>query len=155
MAPININLTRRAIAMGLVLVPFASRAASEKPLITVWKSPTCGCCKDWITYVEKNGFATKVISDGNDQIRKKMGMPIQFGSCHTAVIEGYAIEGHVPAREIKRLLAEKPNAVGIAVPAMPIGSPGMDGPEYGSRKDPYDVLLISKNGQSQIYQSYR
>ncbi len=82
-------------------------------------------------------------------------MPIQFGSCHTAVIDGYAIEGHVPAREIKRLLAEKPNAVGIAVPAMPIGSPGMDGPEYGSRKDPYDVLLISKNGQSQIYQSYR
>jgi hypothetical protein len=84
-----------------------------------------------------------------------MGMPIQFGSCHTAVTEGYAIEGHVPAREIKRLLAEKPNAVGIAVPAMPIGSPGMNGPEYGSRKDPYDVLLISKNGQSQIYQSYR
>lgn len=155
MAPININLTRRSVAIGLVLIPFASRAASEKPLITVWKSPTCGCCKDWITYVEKNGFATKVISDGNDQIRKKMGVPIQFGSCHTAVIDGYAIEGHVPAREIKRLLAEKPNAVGIAVPAMPIGSPGMDGPEYGSRKDPYDVLLISKNGQSQIYQSYR
>ena len=82
-------------------------------------------------------------------------MPIQFGSCHTAVIEGYVIEGHVPAREIKRLLAEKPKAVGIAVPAMPMGSPGMDGPEYGSRKDPYDVLLISKNGQSQVYQSYR
>ena len=155
MAPININLTRRTVAMGLVLMPFASHAASEKPLITVWKSPTCGCCKDWIAYVEKNGFATKVINDGNDQIRKKIGMPIKYGSCHTAVIDGYAIEGHVPAREIKRLLAEKPNAVGIAVPAMPIGSPGMDGPEYGSRKDPYDVLLISKNGQSQIYQSYR
>ena len=155
MAPININLTRRTVAMGLVLMPFASHAASEKPLITVWKSPTCGCCKDWIAYVEKNGFATKVINDGNDQIRKKIGMPIQYGSCHTAVIDGYAIEGHVPAREIKRLLAEKPNAIGIAVPAMPIGSPGMDGAEYGSRKDPYDVLLISKNGQSQIYQSYR
>jgi hypothetical protein len=155
MAPININLTRRTVAMGLVLMPFASHAASEKPLITVWKSPTCGCCKDWIAYVEKNGFATKVINDGNDQIRKKIGMPIKYGSCHTAVIDGYAIEGHVPAREIKRLLAEKPNAIGIAVPAMPIGSPGMDGAEYGSRKDPYDVLLISKNGQSQIYQSYR
>ena len=151
----NINLGRRALSFGLMLMPFASYAGSGKPLITIWKSPTCGCCKDWIAYVEKNGFATKVNSDGNDEIRKRMGMPIQFGSCHTAVIEGYVIEGHVPAREIKRLLAEKPKAVGIAVPAMPMGSPGMDGPEYGSRKDPYDVLLNSKNGQSQVYQSYR
>lgn len=141
--------------MGLMLIPFLSHAAANKPLITVWKSPSCGCCKDWIAYIEKNGFSTKVISDGNDEIRKKMGMPIQFGSCHTAVIDGYAIEGHVPVREIKRMLAEKPNAVGIAVPAMPIGSPGMDGPEYGSRRDSYNVLLISKTGQSQIYQSYR
>lgn len=151
----NINFARRTLSIGLVLIPFLSHAAISKPLITVWKSPSCGCCKDWIAYVEKNGFATKVVSDGNDEIRKKMGMPIQFGSCHTAVIDGYAIEGHVPVREIKRLLAEKPNAVGIAVPAMPIGSPGMDAPEYGSRRDPYEVLLISKTGQSQIYQSYR
>lgn len=151
----SINLTRRSLSIGLVLMPFLTQASTNKPLITVWKSPSCGCCKDWIAYVEQNGFATKVISDGNDEIRKKMGMPIQFGSCHTAVIEGYAIEGHVPVREIKRMLAEKPNAVGIAVPAMPIGSPGMDGPEYGSRRDAYDVLLISKTCQSQIYQSYR
>ncbi|NDH06754.1 DUF411 domain-containing protein, partial [bacterium] len=135
----SINLMRRSLSMGLMLIPFLSHAAANKPLITVWKSPSCGCCKDWIAYIEKNGFSTKVISDGNDEIRKKMGMPIQFGSCHTAVIDGYAIEGHVPVREIKRMLAEKPNAVGIAVPAMPIGSPGMDGPEYGSRRDSYNV----------------
>ena len=79
----------------------------------------------------------------------------QFGSCHTALIGGYAIEGHVPAKEIKRLLAEKPKAIGLAVPAMPIGSPGMDGPEYKGRKDPYDVLLIGLNGKSSVYQSYR
>ena len=93
--------------------------------------------------------------DGNDEMRKKLGMPIQFGSCHTALIGGYAIEGHVPAKEIKRLLTEKPKAVGLAVPAMPIGSPGMDGTEYGGRKDPYDVLLVGLNGKATVYQSYR
>jgi hypothetical protein len=82
-------------------------------------------------------------------------MPVQFGSCHTAQINGYVIEGHVPAREIKRLLAEKPKVLGLAVPAMPLGSPGMDGPEYKGKKDPYDVLVISLNGASSVYQAYR
>jgi hypothetical protein len=121
----------------------------------MWKSPTCGCCKDWAAYIEKNGFTVKAHNDGNDEIRKKLGMPIQFGSCHTALIDGYAIEGHVPAKEIKRLLIEKPKAIGLAVPAMPVGSPGMDGPEYKGRKDPYDVLLIGLNGKPSVYQSYR
>jgi hypothetical protein len=82
-------------------------------------------------------------------------MPVQFGSCHTAQINGYVIEGHVPAKEIKRLLAEKPKVLGLAVPAMPLGSPGMDGPEYKGKKDPYDVLVISLNGASSVYQAYR
>ena len=82
-------------------------------------------------------------------------MPISYGSCHTAVIEGYVIEGHVPAREIHRLLEEKPDAIGLAVPAMPRGSPGMDGPVYGGVKDPYDVLLIEHNGEARVFQSYR
>jgi hypothetical protein len=82
-------------------------------------------------------------------------MPVQFGSCHTAQINGYVIEGHVPAREIKRLLSEKPKVLGLAVPAMPLGSPGMDGPEYKGKKDPYDVLVISLNGASSVYQAYR
>ncbi len=88
-------------------------------------------------------------------MRQKLGMPVQFGSCHTALIDGYAIEGHVPAKEIKRLLIEKPKAIGLAVPAMPVGSPGMDGPEYKGRKDPYDVLIIDTKGKPSIYQSYR
>ena len=82
-------------------------------------------------------------------------MPIKFGSCHTARIGGYTIEGHVPAREIQRLLQEKPKAVGLAVPGMPVGSPGMDGPAYGQRKDPYDVILVKADGSSTVYKSYR
>lgn len=149
------NKDRRLIIIGFLLLPSFSFASPTKPLITMWKSPTCGCCKDWEIYLQKNGFNVKAIPEGNEQIRIKLGMPIQYGSCHTALVNGYVIEGHVPASEIKRLLFEKPKALGLAVPAMPIGSPGMDGPEYRGKKDPYDVLLISANGKSSIYQSYR
>jgi len=78
-----------------------------------------------------------------------------MGGCHTGVVGGYAVEGHVPAREIQRLLREKPKAVGLAVPGMPIGSPGMDGPAYGGRRDPYDVLLVQADGRASVYQRYR
>ncbi len=149
------NKDRRLIIIGFLLLPSFSFASPTKPLITMWKSPTCGCCKDWEIYLQKNGFNVKAIPEGNEQIRIKLGMPIQYGSCHTALVNGYVIEGHVPASEIKRLLFEKPKALGLAVPAMPIGSPGMDGPEYRGKKDSYDVLLISANGKSSIYQSYR
>ncbi len=121
----------------------------------MWRGPKCKCCKDWASYLEKNGFTVKVNNDGNTEIRQKLGMPGQFGSCHTALINGYVIEGHVPAPEIKRLLVEKPNLLGLTVPAMPLGSPGMDGPEYKGKKDPYDVLIINKKGQASVYQSYR
>ena len=144
----QVNQQRRLISLGLVLLPTLSFAVTEKPVITMWKSPTCGCCKDWADHVEKNGFAVKTYTDGNDEIRKKLGMPIQFGSCHTAFIGGYAIEGHVPAKEIKRLLAEKPKAIGLAVPAMPVGSPGM---EVGERFMPYNVLILFKDGTSEVY----
>ena len=86
---------------------------------------------------------------------ERLGMPSRYGSCHTASIEGYAIEGHVPVREIRRLLEERPQAVGISVPGMPRGSPGMDGPMYGDVKDPYDVLLIGRDGEATVFQSYR
>jgi hypothetical protein len=82
-------------------------------------------------------------------------MPVRYGSCHTGAVEGYAIEGHVPAREIHRLLDERPDAIGLAVPAMPRGSPGMDGPAYGNAHDPYDVLLIRRDGSAAIYEPYR
>jgi hypothetical protein len=84
-----------------------------------------------------------------------MGIPAKLGSCHTARVEGYAVEGHVPAKEIKRVLRDRPKAVGLAVPGMPVGSPGMDGAIYNGRKDPYDVLLVLQDGSTSVYQSYR
>jgi hypothetical protein len=106
-------------------------------------------------HLEKSGFDVKANESGNDQARLRLGIPQSVGSCHTASVGGYALEGHVPAREIKRLLASRPRAIGLAVPGMPVGSPGMDGAAYNGRKDPFDVLLIAKDGTSTIYQSYR
>jgi hypothetical protein len=139
--------------LGAALLPPAW--ADEVPLVEVWKSPTCGCCKDWIRHLEAHGFQVRAYDQGNTDARAALGIPLAYGSCHTARVGGYAIEGHVPAREIHRLLKDKPAAVGLAVPAMPIGSPGMDGPEYGGRKDPYDVLLVRRDGSTGVYQSYR
>jgi hypothetical protein len=140
-----------AAALAAVAVPLAAAPVT----VEVWKAPSCGCCKDWIRHLESNGFRVKVHDSGNTAARSRLGMPMRLGSCHTAQVEGYAIEGHVPAREIRRLLSERPNAIGLAVPGMPVGSPGMDGPEYGARKDPYDVLLVRKDGGTTPYQSYR
>ena len=142
--------------MGLalsMLVPIG-RGQSTDTQIEVWKSPSCGCCRDWITYLERNGFTIKVNESGNNAARRKFGLPGMYGSCHTALIGGYVVEGHVPVREIRRLLSEKPDAIGIAVPAMPIGSPGMDGLAYGNRFDPYEVVLVARDGTARVYQSY-
>ena len=87
-------------------------------------------------------------------MRAKLGIAVELGSCHTATVGGYVIEGHVPAADIQRLLRERPKAIGLAVPGMPIGSPGMDGPEYGGRRDPYDVLLVAQGGASSVFQSH-
>ena len=142
-------------ALSPVLSP-VNRSA-EGPLVEVWKSPTCGCCGDWIQHMQANGFRVKVNEvDNTAPVRKRVGFAEKFGSCHTATVGGYALEGHVPAREVKRLLADKPRGVvGIAVPGMPIGSPGMDGPAYGGKKDPYDVVLVKRDGSAAVYQSYR
>jgi hypothetical protein len=154
--PLRRNLVG-SLACGALAMSFTrlARASAESERIDVWKSPTCGCCKDWITHLEANGFSVASFDEGNSEARKRFGMPVRFGSCHTAEVQGYAIDGHVPAREIYRLLEEKPDAIGLSVPAMPRGSPGMDGPAYGGVKDPYDVLLIDSNGVASVYQSYR
>jgi hypothetical protein len=132
----------------------AALAQPAKPLVEVWKDPNCGCCKDWVAHLEANGFTVRTNDSGNTAARKRLGMPDQLGSCHTARVQGYVIEGHVPAKDIQRLLADKPRALGLSVPRMPVGSPGMDGPEYGGRKDPYDVLLVQRDGSTRIYASY-
>jgi len=148
----------RALACSAVasLLPGVSAARSEqRVLVKDWKHPSCGCCTDWIRHLQANGLATKLDDSGNTAMRARLGIAARYGSCHTALVGGYAIEGHVPASEIKRLLAERPNALGLAVPRMPVGSPGMDGEVYGGRKDPYDVLLLARDGSASVYRSYR
>lgn len=147
--------TRRGVLAALAALPFATLAQGpSKVLVEVWKDPDCGCCQDWVSHLEANGFAVKVNSGGNDAMRTRLGIPKQLGSCHTALVGGYAVEGHVPAADIRRLLKERPVAHGLSVPGMPVGSPGMDGPAYGNRRDPYDVLLVPKAGAPRVYASY-
>jgi len=126
-------------------------AMAAAPVIEVFKSESCGCCAAWVDHLKANGFTPKVSNVANpSDYRERGGIPNELGSCHTAMVQGYAIEGHVPASDIKRLLAEKPKAKGLAVPAMPLGSPGMEGP----RKDPFDVLLVQANGKTKVFKHY-
>lgn len=148
---------RRSVVFGALagaVSGFASAASPPPPSIVVWKDRNCGCCKDWITHLQKNGFQVQAHDTGNKAVRQRLGMPEEFGSCHTAQVNGYVIEGHVPASDILRLLREKPVAIGLAVPGMPIGSPGMDGPMYGNRKDPYQVLLVRRALSPLVFQSH-
>lgn len=151
-------LRRRTLlaAAALAAAPAAVLATSSPPPVfaEVWKDPDCGCCKEWVTHLEANGFKVKVNDTGNTAMRAKLGIDKKYGSCHTALIGGYAIEGHVPAREILRLLKEKPKALGLSVPGMPVGSPGMDGAIYGSRKDAFNVMLLARDGSARVYQAY-
>ena len=120
--------------------------------VQVFKSRTCGCCGAWVAHLRSAGFAVEVAEVDNAAVeRKRLGMPERFGSCHTATVAGYVLEGHVPATEVKRLLAAKPKAIGLAVPSMPVGSPGM---EIGARKDPFQVVLVDLSGQASVYASY-
>lgn len=152
MKPGRRDFIAASLAALVAALPVGATAAPVP--VEVWKAPTCGCCKDWIRHLESNGFQVKVHDSGNTAARLRLGIPMRLGSCHTALVEGYAVEGHVPAREIRRLLSERPHAIGLTVPGMPIGSPGMDGPEYGARKDAYDVLLVRKDGSTTAYHRY-
>ena len=145
---------RRRFVLAALAAACVPAAAQSKPEVEVWKSPTCGCCKDWVKHLEAHGFRVKVNDTGNVAARKRLGIPEALGSCHTGLVAGYALEGHVPAREVLRLLAERPAAVGLAVPGMPIGSPGMDGPEYGGQRDAFEVLLVQRDGRSKPFARY-
>jgi len=124
-------------------------APEELPLLEVHKSPTCGCCGAWVEHMKGAGFPVKVVeSDDLGAIKSEVRLPYGLGSCHTARVGKYFIEGHVPAEDVKRLLFEKPSARGLTVPGMPIGSPGM---EQGDRREPYDVLLVGKDGSTTVY----
>ena len=150
---IQISTLLPGLMVILSLLGGASQAAATAT-VDVYKSPTCGCCDKWVNHMRDHGFTVKTHDVGNKEIRKKSGIADSLGSCHTALVNGYAIEGHVPAPDILRLLKEKPKAVGLSVPDMPHGTPGME----GARSDPYNVLLIKERGEERkdttIYNRY-
>jgi hypothetical protein len=142
----NFSLTRRSalFAAAASLLQTSTLFGGQKGLITVHKDPTCGCCLGWVEHLQKAGFDTKVLDTRDlDSVKRRLGVPDDLAACHTAEVAGYVIEGHVPAAALTRFLAEKPNATGLAVPGMPIGSPGME----GGRPEKYDVVLFGPNGR--------
>lgn len=149
----------RAAALGTagVAVSALARPASllagvqqAKPVMTVYKSPTCGCCSAWMEHLQANGFSVTA-QDIQDltPTKRRFGVPRALESCHTGLVAGYVVEGHVPADLVHRMLREKPDALGLAVPGMPIGSPGME----GGTPQKYDVLLFDRNGKSTVFAS--
>ena len=128
-----------------------SVAPAKKPVITVYKDPSCGCCKNWIAHLIKHGYRVDA-KDSPDmsEIKRTLGVPTGLTACHTAMVNGYLIEGHVPAADIDRLLAQKPKVTGLAVPGMPAGSPGME----GASAQRYQVLTFDKSGKTTVFASH-
>ncbi|RYF82511.1 MAG: DUF411 domain-containing protein [Comamonadaceae bacterium] len=149
-------MKRRTLLLSAPLWAAAPHAWAAAPMVEVFKDPNCGCCTDWVKHMNSHGFATRVHDDGNNAARARAGIPKALGSCHTGFVGGYALEGHVPAADVQRLLKEKPQGViALAVPGMPIGSPGMDGAAYGNRRDPFDTLAVVSGGKTWVWQSHR
>lgn len=151
------NLSRRtlmslAAGLGASLVARGSTsAAAAGASIEVTRSPSCGCCSAWIAHLRQAGFSVEErLLDDLAPFKARLGVPVDLQSCHTAMVGGYVIEGHVPAKEILRVLSERPTATGLAVAGMPIGSPGM---EMGGQPDRYDVMLFSASGR-QVFARY-
>ena len=148
-------MKRRTVLSMLAAWPAAcaipSRAADVA--IHVFKNPDCGCCGDWAKHLEAAGFNVKVtpVTD-TGAVRARLKMPDRYGSCHTATVDRYVLEGHVPATEVKRLLSERPSAVGLAVPGMPVGSPGME--VRGAPAQPFDVVLVDLSGRGSVFARY-
>ena len=135
------KLTRRCvlIAGAASMLQFGTLSAAAEPVVTVHRDPNCGCCLGWVQHLQKAGFPTKVLETKDlDAVKTRLGVPNDLAACHTAEVSGYVIEGHVPALALHRFLAEKPYATGLAVPGMPIGSPGME----GEKPEAYEVILF-------------
>ncbi|SDZ34624.1 Uncharacterized conserved protein [Jannaschia faecimaris] len=145
-------MNRRAFIVASLSAPlFAHPALAAAPRMSVAKSPTCGCCSAWVDHVRAAGFSVDVTEQSQEalwMLKNSLSIAPDLSSCHTARIDGYFVEGHVPAADISRLLAEKPDALGLTVPGMPVGSPGM---EMGARRDPFETLLILRDGSVQVF----
>ncbi len=136
------------VAVFLALVAPTAWAATALPTVTVYKSPSCGCCGKWVEHMKASGFS--VVTHDTDDVathKARLGVPLGMGSCHTAEVSGYLVEGHVPASDVKRLLAEKPRAKGLVSPGMPQSAPGMDIPGNA----PYEVLLVGNDGKTSTF----
>ncbi len=144
---LNSSLTRRSaliLATGTAAFALTGSSAAQEQVITVHKDPNCGCCSGWVKHLQTAGFTAKTIDTADlDAVKTRLGVPADLAACHTAQIAGYVVEGHVPAVALKRFLNEKPSATGLAVPGMPIGSPGME----GGSPEPYEVVLFEPTGR--------
>ena len=150
--PFALGVSVVALALTTGAAPVSPVAAGEKkPVITVYKDAGCGCCKSWVALLIKHGYRVDA-KDTPDmtEVKRTLGIPDRLTACHTAVVNGYLIEGHVPAADIARLLKEKPKVAGLAVPGMPMGSPGMEGP----RTQHYQVLSFDKAGKTKVFATY-
>lgn len=147
------NLNRRLLLGAAMLTGMTGTACAQtRPSrnLTVFKTPTCACCDACIAHMREAGFATTItVLPSLQSVRSSRGMPDALASCHTGLIDGYLVEGHVPAQDVIRLLAERPTAVGLAVPAMPLGSPGMETPQ--GHKDPFETLLVLHSGAVRVF----
>ena len=140
---------RKSLFGAIAFVAMVTGTAAQAATLTVYKSPTCGCCAQWIEHVEAHGFQVQTIqTDKMLTVKRRLGVPDEAMSCHTTKVGNYVVEGHVPAADIKRLLAQKPRARGIAVAGMPLGSPGMD---IGGQRQPYATLLIGAGGKTTVF----
>lgn len=136
-----------AAAPSPAAVAGSAPAVSLLPGLVVHKSPSCGCCSAWVEHIEKAGYPVQVVAqEDRNPLKLAVGVPAGKGSCHTAIVEGYFIEGHVPADDVARLLAERPDARGLTVPGMPVGSPGMEVPS--GEVQPYTVFLVNRDGST-------
>ena len=145
-------MNRREALLLLAMLPATVSARAVPIAVHVFKNADCGCCGEWVKHLETAGFRVKVTNvTDTAAVRSRLGMPDRYGSCHTATVEGYVLEGHVPATDVRRLIATRPAALGLAVPGMPVGSPGM---EVGDRVDRYDVLLVPRIGDASVFARY-
>jgi hypothetical protein len=144
-----------AAAAAALTLTLATAAHAGAPMVVVEKTANCGCCAGWVEHMRASGFEVEVRDVDHERLdltKRLLGVGPEFQSCHTAVIDSYVIEGHVPAADVRRLLAERPSAIGLAVPGMTIGSPGM---EMDGESDPYDVLLLKHGAGATVFSSYR